>query len=163
MAKRFTLTFEGRPYEVQVDGGKVTVGGETFQVTRQGLSVQVGGRPYTVEVSGDQATVDGITYPIAVAGAGGLAAAALKSATRKRAVTAAVSDDPGQVSAIMPGKILRVEVAEGDEVQEGDVLIILEAMKMENELRAKKSGVVKQMAVAPGDDVEMGELLAVVE
>jgi biotin carboxyl carrier protein len=162
MAKRFTLTFEGRPYEVQVEGGKVTVGGETFQVTREGLSVQVGGRPYTVEVSGDQATVDGITYPIAVTGAGGLMAAP-KSATHRRAATAAASDDPGQISAIMPGKILRVEVAEGDEVQEGDVLIILEAMKMENELRAKKSGVVKQMAVAPGDDVEMGELLAVVE
>lgn len=163
MAKRFTLTFKGRPYEVQVDGGKVTVGDEVFQVTRQGLSVQVGGRPYTVEVSGDQATVDGITYPIAVRGAGGLATAAPKPAARKRAATATAPDDPGHVTAIMPGKILRVEVAEGDEVQEGDVLVILEAMKMENELCAKKSGVVKQMTVAPGDDVEMGELLVVVD
>jgi len=163
MAKRFTLTFEGHPYEIQVDGSKVTVGGKTFQVARQGLSVQVGGRPYAVEVSGGQATVDGIIYPIAVTGAGGLATAAPKSATRKRAVTTAASDDPGQVSAIMPGKILRVAVAEGDEVHEGDVLVILEAMKMENELRAKKSGVVKKMAVAPGDDVEMGELLVVVD
>jgi biotin carboxyl carrier protein len=63
----------------------------------------------------------------------------------------------------MPGKILRVQVATGDAVQEGDVLIILEAMKMENELRAKKSGVVKQVTVASGDDVEMGELLVAVE
>ncbi len=162
MAKRFTLIFEGRPYEVEVDGGKVIVGDKAFQVMRQGISVQVGGRPYTVEVAGDQATVDGITYPIAVSGAGGTAAVP-KPAARKRTAMAASTDDPGQVSAIMPGKILRIEVAQGDEVQEGDVLIILEAMKMENELRAKKSGVIKQLTVAPGDDVEMGELLVVVE
>ena len=163
MVKQFTLTFEGRPYEIKVDGGKVTVNGETFQVTRQGISVQVGGRPYTVEVSGDQVTVDGITYPIAIAGAGGAAATAAKPTARKRAATTAAVEDPGQIAAIMPGKILRVAVAEGDQVQEGDVLVVLEAMKMENELRAKKSGLVKQVTVAPGDDVEMGELLVAVE
>lgn len=163
MAKRFTLAFEGHPYEVKVEGGQVTVNGKTFQVTRQGISVQVGGRPYTVKVSGDQATVDGITYPIAVTGAGGVATAAPKPAARKRAATAAAAEEPGQVTAIMPGKILRVLVAEGDQVQGGDMLVILEAMKMENELRAKQSGVVKQVTVAPGDDVEMGELLVVVE
>jgi biotin carboxyl carrier protein len=163
MAKRFTLTFEGHPYEVQVDGDKVTVGGKTFQVTRQDLSVQVGGRPYTVEVGDDQATVDGITYPIVVTGAGGVAAAAPRPAARKRTGAAASTEDPGQIAAIMPGKILRVVVTEGDEVQEGDVLIVLEAMKMENELRAKKGGRVKQVTVAPGDDVEMGELLVIVE
>jgi biotin carboxyl carrier protein len=162
MAKRFTLTFEGRPYAVEVDGGKVTVNGKAFQVTRQGISVQVGGRPYTVEVRGDQVTVDGITFPIAITGAGGAAAAA-KPTARKRAATAAAVEDPGQIAAIMPGKILRLAVAEGDQVQEGDVLVVLEAMKMENELRAKRSGVVKQVTVAPGDDVEMGELLVVVE
>ena len=163
MTKRFTLTFEGRPYEVEADGGKIIVDGKTFQVTRQDISVQVGGRPYTVEVSGDQATVDGITYPIAVSGAGGAVAAAPKPAARKRATTAVAVKDPGQVAAIMPGKILRVEVAEGDQVEEGDVLIVLEAMKMENELCAKKSGVVKEVTVAPGDDVEMDELLVVVK
>jgi biotin carboxyl carrier protein len=163
MVKRFTVTFEGQPYTVEVDGSRVTVNDKTFQVTRQGVSVQVGGRPYTVKVSGDQAIVDGITYPIAVTGTGSPAAAAAKPAARKRAVAAAATEDPGQVTAIMPGKILRVQVAKGDEVQEGDVLIILEAMKMENELRAKKSGVVRQVTVAPGDDVEMGELLIVVD
>lgn len=162
MVKRFTLTFEGRPYQVEVDGNKVSVDGEPFQVARQGISVQVGGRPYTVEVSADQATVDGITYPIAVTGAGGVTAVAPRPAARKRAATVVAAEDPGQITAIMPGKVLRVQVAEGDGVQEGDVVIILEAMKMENELRAKKSGVVKQVTVSPGDDVEMGELLVVV-
>ena len=163
MIKRFTLTFEGQPYEVEVDDGKVTVNGKAFQVTRQGISVQVGGRPYTVKVSRDQATVDGITYPITVTGAGSLGPVAPKPAARQRSAATAAAKDPGQVAAIMPGKILRVDVVEGDEVQEGDVLVILEAMKMENELRAKKSGLVRQITVAPGDDVEMGQLLVVVE
>jgi len=162
MAKRFTLNFEGQPYEIEAEETKITVNGKAFQVARQGISVQVGGRPFTVEVSGEQATVDGITYPISLSGVAG-AAAAPKPAARKRAAQAGVADDPGQVTAIMPGKILRVQVTKGDTVQEGDVLIILEAMKMENELRAKKSGVVKQVTVAPGDDVEMGELLVAVE
>jgi biotin carboxyl carrier protein len=163
MIKRFTLMFEGRPYEVEVDGSKITVDDKLFQVTRQGISVQVSGRPYSVEVSGDQATVDGISYPITVSSAGGLAAVASKPLPRKRAATAAATEDPGQVVAIMPGKILRVQVTEGDEIQAGDVLVILEAMKMENELRAKKSGIVRRVTVSPGDDVEMGELLVVVE
>lgn len=163
MTKQFTLTFEGQPYEIKVDGGKIIVNGKTFQVTRQGISVQVGGRPYTVEVSGDQVTVDGITYPVAVSGVSGVAAAPPRPTARKRAAAADAADDPGHISAIMPGKILRVQVAEGDEVQEGNVLVILEAMKMENELRAKKSGIIKRITVSPGDDVEMGELLVVVE
>ena len=61
------------------------------------------------------------------------------------------------------GKLIELQAKEGDEVQEGDVLCVLEAMKMENELRAGKSGVVKEIAVAPGSDVEMGEVLVVVE
>jgi biotin carboxyl carrier protein len=162
MVKRFTLTFEGRPYQVEVDEGKVTVEGKAFPVAREGISVQVGGRPYTVQIDGDQASVDGITYPVAVAGVAGRPAGASKPAARKRAAKAAAAQDPGQVAAIMPGKILRVEVAEGDAVEEGDVLVILEAMKMENELRAKRSGVVRQVTVSAGDDVEMGELLVVV-
>ena len=63
----------------------------------------------------------------------------------------------------MPGKIIRVLVKEGDKVQEGNVLCVLEAMKMENELRASKSGAVKEVAVEPGSDVEMDEVLVVVE
>jgi len=163
MVKRFVLTFEGRPYEVEVEEGQVTVEDKAFQVKREGVSVQVGGRPYTVEVQGDQATVDGITYPIAVSGVAGARAASPRGREGERAVAVAAAEEPGQVAAIMPGKILRVEVKEGDEVEAGEVVVILEAMKMENELRAKVGGVIKQVRVSPGDDVEMGDLLIVVE
>jgi biotin carboxyl carrier protein len=60
----------------------------------------------------------------------------------------------------MPGKIIRLLVAQGDEVAEGDVVCILEAMKMENELKAPKSGVIQSLHIQPGQDVEMGAVLA---
>jgi acetyl-CoA/propionyl-CoA carboxylase biotin carboxyl carrier protein len=73
------------------------------------------------------------------------------------------AEGQGVISAIMPGKVIQVFVTEGDQIAEGDVAVILEAMKMENELRADRDGVVEQVAVAPGDDVELGQVLVVIE
>ena len=63
----------------------------------------------------------------------------------------------------MPGKIIRIMVAEGDDVEENDVICILEAMKMENELKAPKRGVVARLCIQPGQDVETGTVLAEIE
>jgi biotin carboxyl carrier protein len=63
----------------------------------------------------------------------------------------------------MPGKITRVMVAPGQDVQRGDAVCVLEAMKMENELRAERGGVVKAVHVKPGDDVEKDQVLVEVE
>jgi biotin carboxyl carrier protein len=63
----------------------------------------------------------------------------------------------------MPGKIIRVLAAEGDQVAEGDVICILEAMKMENELKAPRAGTVQSILVQPGQEVEMGAVLAEIE
>jgi len=68
----------------------------------------------------------------------------------------------GTVTAPMPGKILDVKVKPGDSVKEGDVLIILEAMKMENEVVAPSKGVVKEVRVSPGDSVNRGDVLVVI-
>ncbi len=59
----------------------------------------------------------------------------------------------------LAGNIVRVEVAAGDRVNEGDILIILEAMKMETEIRAAKSGLVGSVAVKSGDAVAVGDAL----
>jgi len=68
-----------------------------------------------------------------------------------------------EIRTSMPGKIVKVLVAEGDEVQEGDGLVIVEAMKMENEMKSPKVGTVTKVGVGEGDTVEAGALLVVVE
>ena len=66
------------------------------------------------------------------------------------------------VSAPMPGTILDVNVTVGQSVKEGDILMILEAMKMENEIMSPSAGTVKSVGVAKGASVETGDLLVVI-
>ena len=63
----------------------------------------------------------------------------------------------------MPGKVVRVLVTPGQNVQAGEGIIVIEAMKMENELRAPRAGVVRQVAARPGLSVVVGAVLAVVD
>ncbi len=70
---------------------------------------------------------------------------------------------PEQVVTMMPGKVVRVLVNEGDEVTAGQGVIVVEAMKMENEISASKDGKVTSLKVGPGESVEGGAVLAVIE
>jgi len=63
----------------------------------------------------------------------------------------------------MPGKVVRVLVAEGAEVEAGAGILVVEAMKMQNELKSPRAGVVISVGVAPGDTVNAGDVLAVLE
>jgi len=63
----------------------------------------------------------------------------------------------------MPGKVIKLLAKEGDEVKQGQGIVVIEAMKMENELRAPKAGKVKEIKVKEGDAVEAGARLAVIE
>jgi biotin carboxyl carrier protein len=69
----------------------------------------------------------------------------------------------GTITALMPGKVLRVEVAVGDTVDEKQTVAIMESMKMESALRAPKAGRVSEIRCKPGQIVEMGEVLLVIE
>ncbi|GAH94020.1 unnamed protein product, partial [marine sediment metagenome] len=74
--------------------------------------------------------------------------------------TAAVAGE--EVVAPMPGKVLQLKVSEGDSVKEGDTLLILEAMKMENEIIANASGSIKKIIAAVNDMVDTGDVLMVI-
>ena len=76
---------------------------------------------------------------------------------------AALPDGEFAVKAPIPGLVVKVLAEEGDEVDEGQSLLILEAMKMENELRSPKAGVVKKIEVTPGQRVEQNSILIVLE
>ena len=82
---------------------------------------------------------------------------------RAAADAGALAGGEQKVVAPMPGRIVRLLVASGDEVASRQPIVVVEAMKMENELRSPKAGRVKEIAVAPGESVEAGRVLAVIE
>lgn len=114
---------------------------------------------YTITVNGN---VYDVTVEEGVAGAATSApkAAAPKAAAPKAAPKAAAGQGSVKVNSPMPGKILSVKTSVGQAVKKGEVLMILEAMKMENEVVAPEDGTVASIDVAAGDSVEAGVVLA---
>ncbi len=82
---------------------------------------------------------------------------------RRKALRMAAGATGGVVKTAMPGRVVRLLVGEGDEVEKGAPLVVVEAMKMENELRAPREGTVRRIAVSPGDLVEAGTVLVELE
>lgn len=114
-------------------------------------------------------TVNGTAYDVAVEelGQGAVASApvakvaAPKAAAPKAAAPKASGNDGSvKVNAPMPGKILSVKAKAGDAVKKGDVILVLEAMKMENDVVAPEDGTVASVNVAEGAAVEAGDVLA---
>ena len=123
--------------------------------------VTLNNRVYEVEVEMGQAML--IDEYDAVAPAAPAAPTAAPAAPAAPAAVPAAALASGEVvKAPMPGNILKINVAPGQKVEEGDVLIVLEAMKMENEIVATKSGTVAQVAVSKGAVVETGAPLVVI-
>ena len=97
-----------------------------------------------------------------VAPAAPVAAAPVAEAAPVAAAAPAVSGSGEAVNAPMPGTILKVNVTQGQAVKAGEVLCILEAMKMENEIMAPKAGTVTQVVVSKGSKVDTGAPLVVI-
>jgi biotin carboxyl carrier protein len=163
---KYRVEVEGRIFEVEVrPDGTVWVNGQPMQVDVEGMegsfqSLLVGHRSYEgcAETTGEEwrVVVEGRTYqarleaphpalpevgrPSCMAGAGG----------------------PARVTAPLPGLLLEVRVAEGQDVQAGTVVAVMESMKMNLELRAPQDGVVRSLCARPGQEVAQGEVLAVI-
>lgn len=115
-------------------------------------------------------TVNGVAYDVAVEemGEGAAAsapapAAAPKPAAPKAAPAAAAGAGAVKINSPMPGNILSVKASAGQAVKKGDVLMILEAMKMENEICAPQDGTIASVQAAAGDSVESGDVLVTMD
>ncbi|KYH26579.1 pyruvate carboxylase subunit A [Halalkalicoccus paucihalophilus] len=122
-------------------------------------------REFTVEVNGKRFAVDleERGAPVASGGGGGGGAQPPQPAGGSDAGAEEVTAEGEEVTAEMQGTILSVEVEEGDEVESGDVLCVLEAMKMENDVVASSGGIVAQVLVGEGESVDMGDTLVVID
>jgi biotin carboxyl carrier protein len=135
-----------------VDGQTVDV--EVYVLEPGILSLIVGGRQYRCILDGDAVVIDGRRYEFVVDDPRSL---------RGRRGAAEGAAGPRTVKAPMPGRVVRVLVSEGDEVAEQQGLVVIEAMKMQNELKSPKAGRVAKIAAMIDRTVEAGDVLAIVE
>ena len=126
--------------------------------------VTLNGRTYEVEVEAGKAmcVAEYAAYAPAAAPVAAPVAAAPVAAAPAAPVAGGVTVSGGEtVAAPMPGNILKVAVSVGQTVKEGELLVVLEAMKMENEIFAPKSGTVAQVLVSKGSTVDTGATMVV--
>ena len=142
------------------DSGRTPLGGAAEPADETEPQVV---REFTAEVDGRRIGVR-LSMPASQAGAAGPAPA---PRAKSRTKHSAGSGKPGQpteaVTTPMQGTVLRVLVSEGQEVAEGDVICIVEAMKMENEVAAHRAGVVTTLSVAEGQSVDADQVIAIVD
>ena len=126
--------------------------------------VTLNGRTYEVEVEAGKAMLLSEYEAVAPAPVAAAAPTAAPAAAPAAAAPAApvVTGAGEAVNAPMPGNILKVNVREGEAVKAGTVLVVLEAMKMENEIMAPKDGTVTQVLVSKGSTVDTGAPLVVI-
>ena len=126
--------------------------------------VTLNGRTYEVEVEAGKAMLLSEYEAVAPAPATAAPAAAAAPVAAPAAAPAApvVTGSGEAINAPMPGNILKVNVNVGDAVKSGTVLVVLEAMKMENEIMAPKDGTVTQVLVSKGSTVDTGAPLVVI-
>ena len=189
---RLRITLEGRQRVIDVSRtgefalSLLEMGTATFSGSKQAENVAV---PLATTVSGSKQAenvavplpAENVAVPLArlsrefqivPAGGAGVLLVGLRGRTigvtvngRRSAHAEGARDRPGQVAiaAPMPGRVVRVLVSAGQEVEARQPVVVVEAMKMENELRTPRAGLVREITVAAGTSVEAGRVLAVIE
>jgi glutaconyl-CoA/methylmalonyl-CoA decarboxylase subunit gamma len=154
---------------VSLDGGGVRVrdGDDAATIDRGDLPGEVDGADVPVVVGALSRTDGGAVRVEVVAGGWRFeldVEPARRAALRERATRAASAVGAGgamEVHAMIPGRVVAVAVAAGDAVRRGAQLLVVEAMKMQNDVPSPADAVVARVSVSPGDTVELGDLLVV--
>ncbi len=133
--KEFELQIEGRKYNVRI----LSLGSETASVVVDGKKIEVAIRDVSVKVASPGPSAGQSPQPLA----------------------GSPADAPGEstLCAMMPGTVLKLHVSEGQKIATGDVILVLEAMKMENEVRSDRSGNIGKIHVSAGQQVQTGDPL----
>ena len=166
---KLKITANGQPHEVTVEknGGdyRVTIGNEVYRVVLKENGVAINGEllPVTVEGAlneGATVTTSSRQMKVLVEPVREMATVSVEAEATH---TGKGSDSKGSIMAPMPGKIISIKVKVGDTVTQNQIVAVLEAMKMENEIQSDVAGTVQSVSVKPGETVEGGQVLLVVQ
>lgn len=163
---KYTVSVGERVFEIELDGDVVRVDGSEVSATMTG-SPGVPIHRLVIDGVASILTVrqDESTWSVAIGGATHSVTVEDDAARllREVAPTGSRGRIDGVITAPMPGLVLRVDVEEGQSVTTGTGMVVLEAMKMENEIKSPLDGTVDVIHVAPGQAVEKGAVLAVLK
>jgi len=157
-------------FRIEVDGKAVKVELSENISYDKPFFIKVDGKPYRGEIGRGEigglitVKVDGVPYLVQFENKNMIVPQALKPTLpiiEKKLFKTQVSDK-GVIAASMPGKVVLLRVKAEDQVRAGDVLLVLEAMKMENEITTPISGIVKEVKVSEGSAVNIGDIMVVV-
>ena len=167
----YDITIDGTPHPLELeraevrgrwlcrlDGREIAV--DVVQTSPDALSLLMEGR--SIEVRREAVASDSGELRLAVGGRRFSAEVRDPRALRNRR-SAALGEGPQNVTAPMPGKIVRRLVEEGQQVESGAGLLVIEAMKMQNEIKAPKTGTVRRLSAVEGAAVNAGDVLAIIE
>ena len=166
---RATVSMNGRARSADVNGDRVLIDGQEFKVSLQKRGDEylaaVDEMQFGARVENGCVTVDGVKIELAFgpAGADGSRTTETLRAEEAKSKRPGHEAVAGAVVAPMPGKIVTIMVKVGDTVTPGDPILILEAMKMQNEVDSPFSGKVKEILVREGESVDAHDVLVVVE
>jgi glutaconyl-CoA decarboxylase len=161
---RFRLVVDGDPHEVEVTpaerGHLVKVDGVSYRATARrtpkAAVVRLGRRSIWIRLLGDRAVVAGSPHRIEIPE---ILDADVEASRRVAAVPVRIAE----VRPPMPGRIVRILVEEGSHVSKGQTLLVLEAMKMQNEIPAPEDAIVREVRVAEGESVTGDRVVVALE
>jgi acetyl/propionyl-CoA carboxylase alpha subunit len=160
---KYTVILDGQSLDVEIDGDRVTVAGQVYAASLGVIpgtplrQLLLDGRPSTLTIE----SLGRGRWALAPGGERWEVEVLDERARHIQSLSGGADRQPVSrvLKAPMPGLVLRVHVAPGQQVVAGAGLVVLEAMKMENELKSASSAVVKSVRVKPGEAVEKGQLL----